>query len=312
MPDIASSPLSSGVVRLQHYGVIRALGADAAKFLHSQLTQDFALLDASTARLAAYCSPKGRMLASFIGLKNSPEEILLICNTDLLAQTLKRLKMFVMRAQVALSDASPDFTIYGLTGSATISAKPVSEFVGSTHKKGEITLIDLSACDGVARQICIQQSSHSSPAGAELSLDLWNWSEVHCGVAMMTATMSEAFVPQMLNYESVGGVNFKKGCYPGQEIVARSQFRGTLKRRAFLVHSGQMMKSGDEIHAAASNGEVTEPVGVVVQCASAPQGGFEAIVCLQTAAAAGELHHANPNGASLQLQDLPYPLLEDI
>src|SRR5665647_1022416 len=107
-----------GIAPLAHLGVIRVQGEDAAKFLHGQLTQDFSLLGLSEARLAAFCSAKGRMQASFIGFKRSPTDVLLLCSRDILAATLKRLSMFVMRAKAKLSDATADFSVYGLAGTA--------------------------------------------------------------------------------------------------------------------------------------------------------------------------------------------------
>jgi len=113
--------LLHGITPLTHLGVIRAQGDEAAKFLHGQLTQDFALLGPQQARLAAYLSPKGRMLASFIGCQRSATEVLLVCSRDLLAATLKRLSMFVLRTKVKLTDASDEFALYGLAGDALIS-----------------------------------------------------------------------------------------------------------------------------------------------------------------------------------------------
>jgi folate-binding protein YgfZ len=127
---------------------------------------------------------------------------------------------------------------------------------------------------------------------------------------MISKPVAQAFVPQMLNYESVGGVNFKKGCYPGQEVVARSQFRGVLKRRAFLAHCAATLKAGDEIFQAS---DAEQPRGLVAQAAASPTGGFDAIVSiLVTAAQAGELHLATPDGPALGLAAAPYPLLSDI
>ena len=114
-------------------------------------------------------------------------------------------------------------------------------------------------------------------------------------------------MPQMLNYESVGGVNFKKGCYPGQEVVARSQFRGTLKRRAYVAQASAAVQPGQELFHPA-DGE--QPVGTVVQAAADPAGGWRAIVSMQTSAADGQLLLAG--GATLTLLPLPYPLLDDI
>jgi folate-binding protein YgfZ len=129
-------------------------------------------------------------------------------------------------------------------------------------------------------------------------------------VATVTAPVIDTFVPQMLNYESVGGVNFKKGCYPGQEVVARSQFRGTLKRRAFIVHADSEMAAGEEIFIANDD---SQPVATVVQAAPAPQGGFDAIISGQLAAVeAGGLHLGRNTGPALHMLPLPYPLLDDV
>ena len=136
------------------------------------------------------------------------------------------------------------------------------------------------------------------------------WGEVRSGVATLSTPVVEAFVPQMLNYESVGGVNFKKGCYPGQEVVARSQFRGTLKRRAFVAHADTPMAAGMEIYATTDS---EQPVATVVQAAPAPSGGFDAIISAQLSAVeAGSLHVGASDGPGLQLLPLPYVLLEDI
>jgi folate-binding protein YgfZ len=120
----------------------------------------------------------------------------------------------------------------------------------------------------------------------------------------------EAFVPQMLNYESVGGVNFKKGCYPGQEVVARSQFRGTLKRRAFIVHADAELAAGQEVFQAS---DPEQPAGLVAEAAPAPHGGWDAIASLQLSAAeAGDLHAGRADGPRLHLLPLPYLLLADV
>lgn len=300
----------NGVAPLTHLGVIRVEGEDAAKFLHGQLTQDFSLLDMHTARLAAYCTAKGRMQASFIGFKRSATEILLVCSLDILPATLKRLSMFVMRAKAKLSDASAEYAIYGLAGNAT---KPIADQSYSAGAKTDIdasTVVNLYPADGVPRQLCITPAGSPAPQGQALAADLWLWTEVRSGVATISLPVVEAFVPQMLNYESIGGVNFKKGCYPGQEIVARSQFRGTLKRRAFVVHADAAMAAGDEVFAADDD---SQPVATVVQAAAAPQGGFDAIISAQLSAVEhGPLHLQNKQGPSLQILPLPYALLDDI
>jgi folate-binding protein YgfZ len=254
--------------------------------------------------------------------------IFLLCSRDILAATLKRLSMFVLRAKAKLSDASEAYSVFGLAGSAinTIAARacPVG-FSGTFDSK---IMLFLPPVDGVARALCLVPAGAPAPAGPALSEALWLWSEVQTGVATITAPVVDAFVPQMLNYESAGGVNFKKGCYPGQEVVARSQFRGTLKRRAYLVHSDGPMAAGDALFGPA---DAEQACGMVAQAAPSPLGGFDAIVSMQVAVAAavntatatgltgalvggiaGGLTVGSPAGAAVEIRALPYALLDDI
>ena len=298
--------LLHGITPLTHLGVIRAQGDEAAKFLHGQLTQDFALLGPQQARLAAYLSPKGRMLASFIACQRSATEVLLVCSRDLLAATLKRLSMFVLRTKVKLTDASDEFALYGLAGDALISIAGSACPAWSKADFDDQILVHLYPALGQPRGLWIAPQGSPAPQGQALDAALWAWGEVRSGVATLSAPLVEIFVPQMLNYESVGGVNFKKGCYPGQEVVARSQFRGQLKRRTYLAHSPSALAVGAEIFTAE---DAEQAVGLVVQSAPAPAGGWDALVCLQTHASSADLR-AGP--APLALQPLPYALLTDV
>ena len=303
-----------GVAPLTHSGLIRAQGEDAAKFLHGQLTNDFSLLGLSEARLAGFCNAKGRLQASFIGFKRSHTDILLLCSPDLLAATCKRLSMFVLRAKVKLADASADFVVYGLAGSAVAEAsRDITDYKTTVWAKADvagISLINLYPADGVSRALWVAPVGTPAPAGALMTAEQWAWGEVRSGIATVTQPIFEALVPQMLNYESVGGVNFKKGCYPGQEVVARSQFRGTLKRRAYLAHADQALKAGDELFAP---DDASQPCGLVVQAATAPGRGFDALVSMQISAfEAGGVRAQGATGPLLSLQSAPYPLLADI
>lgn len=300
----------NGVCPLAHLGVIQVLGDEAAKFLHGQLTQDFSLLSLSEARLAAFCSPKGRMQASFIGYKRSAAEVFLICPLDVLATTLKRLSMFVMRAKAKLTDVSAEYTVYGLAGDAIHSIATPPSAAWAKADFDAATQIQLYPADGVARALWVVPASDAPPQGPALSANDWALGEVRSGIAMISAPVVDAFVPQMLNYESVGGVNFKKGCYPGQEVVARSQFRGTLKRRAYVAQAGVPMAAGDEVFQASDD---SQPCGLVVQAAPDGSGGFEAIVSMQIAAfEAADLHLGSATGAPITASPAPYPLLSDI
>ena len=324
---------NDGAVNLEHMGIVRAQGADAVKFLHGQLSNDVALQSMSEARLAAFCSPKGRMLASFVYFKLAADDVLLICSRDLLPPVLKRLSMFVMRAHCKLSDATDQFTLWGLAGAtadqwAAAARLPATQWAKATltdtteppgnrlpHTPttlvrlpsagtGSQTVARLLACGPVSTATSID--AWQAPA---LTLEQWQLLSVRSAVAMVSQPVVEAFVPQMLNYESVGGVNFKKGCYPGQEVVARSQYRGTLKRRAFHVHSNAPLAVGQDVF---HSSDAEQPCGTVVEAARSSEG-FEAVVSMQVSAAeGGTLTLGCTTSSTLTLLPLPYPLLADI
>lgn len=300
----------NGITPLEHLGTLRVAGDDAVAFLQGQLTQDFVLLPPDQARLAAFLSAKGRMQASFVGVVRGPGEVLLVCSRDLLAAALKRLSMFVLRAKAKLTDATAEVALWGLAGEAAAAAGAVGPTWSRTHPAEGVDLVVLPPAAGQVRALWVAPAGGPAPAGPSLAPALWRWGEVASGVATLTAPLVDLFVPQMLNYESVGGVNFKKGCYPGQEVVARSQFRGTLKRRAYLAHSDSEPAVGAEVFHSSDD---SQPCGTVVQAAAAPAGGFDALVSLQTRAAAdGLLRVGSPQGPALVLQPLPYALLDDI
>ena len=305
-------PALHGVSRLSHLGVIRAEGEDAAAFLQGQLTNDLVTATGGEARLAAYCSPKGRMLATFIGFKLSANDIVLVTSLDILAPTLKRLSMFVLRAKAKLRDATSEFALWGAAGASVEALAPGLRSPWQCVPSGMGTAIGLYPADGTARALLVLPAGESpGPNGQPMmSADDWAWLDVRAGIATLSAPVVDAFVPQMLNYESVGGVNFKKGCYPGQEVVARSQFRGTLKRRAFIAHCDAACKPGDLLFQQA---DAEQPCGTVAQSAASPMGGWDAIVSMQiAAAAAGHITLAAADGPAVTVQPAPYPLLEDL
>jgi folate-binding protein YgfZ len=303
----------NGTSALPHLGVIQAQGEDAANFLHNQLSNDVLLLPVGQARLAAFCSAKGRMQASFILVKTAPDTVLLVLSFDLLAQTLKRLSMFVLRTKVKMSDATGQWQLRGLLGDSARAVvgdaapwQTLAQDMAHTVALYPAVLGDSK----IPRALWIAPAGHALPAGADVPTDVWSWAEVMSGVTLVSQPVFEDFVPQMMNYESVGGVNFKKGCYPGQEVVARSQFRGTLKRRTALVHSPVALVAGQDVFTPT---DPEQPCATVVQCAARPDGqGFDALVSgtlesLQTGWRAG-----SADGAALELLPLPYALLEDI
>ncbi|HQQ70995.1 MAG TPA: folate-binding protein [Alicycliphilus sp.] len=297
--------LPGGVTRLDDWGVIRVAGPDAARFLHGQLTQDVEHLGGSQARLAGYCTAKGRLLASFVMWRDGPEDLLLACSADLLPAVLKRLSMFVLRSKCKLSDASTALPLWGLAGAASAAA-PAEAWAWAPH--GDARLIRLPAARVGAHHVPMALQVGGEPSGASLPAEGWRWLEVHTGVARITAATVEQFVPQMVNLELVGGVNFRKGCYPGQEVVARSQYRGTLKRRGQLFYAASPMHAGQEIFHDADPGQ---PAGMVV-LGGAWREHHAGLVELKIAAlAGGALHLGQAEGPLLTPAALPYEIPAD-
>ncbi len=303
----------NGISALPHLGVIQAQGEDAAHFLHNQLTHDVLLLPVGQARLAAFCNAKGRMQASLVVLKTAPDTVLLVLPLDLLAQTLKRLSMFVLRAKVKLSDASALWQLRGLLGgSASAAVGKAMPWQAQAWADGYAIALypAVAGPSQQARALWIGAHEQRAPQGPAVPPEVWAWGTVLSGVPMVMQPVFEAFVPQMLNYESVGGVNFKKGCYPGQEVVARSQFRGTLKRRMARVFSAQALMAGQEVFTPA---DPEQACGTVVLCAARPDGsGFDALVSGTLESMSSGWHAGSAQGPELQCLPLPYALLEDI
>ena len=303
--NTSAPPAANGALALRDWGLIRAHGADAASFLHAQLTQDMLHLKPVQAQLAGYCSAKGRLLATFVIWRMAEDEFALACSADLLAPTLKRLSMFVLRAKCKLEDASARWPLHGLAGPAADSllagVLPESAWSCAAHAGGWV--LRLPSVDGVSRYLWAGPEALALPP---MEPQAWRWLEVRSGLARITAATVEQFVPQMLNLELLGGVNFKKGCYPGQEVVARSQYRGTLKRRTYLMDSQAALREGMEVFHSADPGQ---PAGMVVLSASLPDGRHAALVELKTAGLQdGSLHAGSPGGPTLRPDALPYAL----
>ncbi len=311
LPGVITTDVTAGVCRLPQWGVLRAAGDDAVSFLHGQLSNDVSKLDLAHARLAAYCDAKGRMLASLTYAKRSATELWLLCSADLLPTTLKRLNMFVLRAKAKLSDASAELIVLGLVGDAAAAHVGAIDLHATWDKAdiGAAQIIRLPDAVGQPRWLWIGPQAEAEALCAALpALDtsLWQWLDVQAGVAPVVAATAGQFVPQMLNYELVGGVDFQKGCYPGQEIVARSQYLGKLKRRAFLLAGEAAMQPGQEVIWSEDPGQ---PAGLIAQSATGPDGTHLALAELKIGVTeSGSLHLARAEGPLLHLQALPYAL----
>ena len=297
-----------GACRVAGLGVIRATGADAATFLQGQLTNDVASLAESQARLAGFCSAKGRLQASFIVWRDGPESFLLVCSRDLLGSTLKRLSMFVLRAKCRLSDASEELALWGVVG-ASAMARLDDALPWQRRQHGGQTVVRMPDAEGQVRAlVAVTMADASSMADAPaLDPDAWRWLDVRSGVVTIEAATVDRFVPQMVNFELVGGVDFKKGCYPGQEVVARSEYRGTTKRRTFLFECDALPEPGEDVFASTGEGAACEAVGIVATAAAGPErSNASALIEVRLAALGSELRLGSASGPQLRQVDLPY------
>ncbi len=300
-----NTPLSfDGTVALTHLSVIRARGTEATKFLHGQLTNDFSMLGLSQVRLAGFCSAKGRLQASFVAWKLAHDDVLLLCSASVLPATLKRLAMFVLRMQCKLSDATAELGLCGVVG-PTAQAMLADLQVWEKRDVDGASLIRLPDVNGLWRGIRAGAAPLTPTSIPTLTLDAWRWLEVQSGLPTIEAATVDQFVPQMLNFELVGGVDFKKGCYPGQEIVARSQYRGTIKRRMFLFDSDAAAAPGQEVF---HSGEPGQPAGMVANAAPHPgDTGTSLLVEVKLAALQdGSLHLGSAQGPTLRRAPMPY------
>ena len=265
------SQISSGVhCQLSNdFGLIRATGEDARSFLHSQLTQDILHLSADEVRLAGYCSAKGRMYAVFY-VWWSDDAVYLLTHRSVIDTVIKRLRMFVLRAKVVLEDVSAQFAITAYAGSDALPNQ-VKQTDEKTTRLGILpaSLKEWAQIDA-AREIRITPLAQFE-AVEFTNPQLWQWLDIMAGIAHVTADISEAFVPQMMNLDRIGGVNFKKGCYPGQEIVARSHYLGKLKRRmqaaSMVVEPAPALVVGMDVY---STIDEREPAGQLLAFAPNP------------------------------------------
>jgi folate-binding protein YgfZ len=254
--------------------VLEFTGADAPAFLQAQLTADIAKLDARAWRIAGYCSAKGRLLGSGM-VWSTGQGIFWLVASDISAALAKRLRMYVLRAKVVVS--TPDVAIFGVIGEAAIAA------VAGVAEAADVDLLRLSAVLGIERAFAVCRGDGAAlkarlaESGVEARpSEVWDWLEVRSGVGFIEAKTQERFVPQMINLEALGGIDFKKGCFPGQEVVARSQYLGKLKRRTLLAHleGANPPLPGSEVLSLLTQ----DAVGTVVSAAKAPDGSLDCLI----------------------------------
>jgi folate-binding protein YgfZ len=313
------------VAAVTDQGLIALTGADSAGFLHNQLTNDVEHLGQDDVRLAGYCTPKGRLQATFLMWRNE-ESIFLQLPREIQPPLQKRLSMFVLRAKTKLSDATDapaTQVVLGLGGGMAEAVlqtwfEPLPEKPYSKVEHALGTLLRLADAFGAPRYLWLTSADIAATVAPVLTDKLnvggneaWRLAEIHAGVPQITAATQEQFVPQMINFELLGGVNFKKGCYPGQEIVARSQYLGKLKRRTALVRLAGAAAPGAEVFA---ESDPSQPCGMVVNAAANGLGGTDALVEMklealeQGTAQASAVRLASADGVALEFLPMPYVL----
>ena len=302
---------SDFVADLSHNALLAVTGDDATQFLNAQLTNDVQALHAGEAQWNGWCSAKGRLLATFLLLRRA-DGYLLMLPAEIAAPIAKRLAMFVLRSKVKIHDVSELYARVGIAGPGAAklvaghwSAEPAP--MRSAEKDGAVVV-----ALGVQRFAAFVPPN-AAPAFWDLfakdwprtGADEWERTSILAGIPTIVAATQEAFVPQMANFELVGGVSFKKGCYPGQEIVARTQYRGGLKRRMAIAHlaGSERPAPGQSVYSSAF-GE--QAAGTIVNAAPSPGSGFDALVVAQIdSLMRDDLHWKSPEGPKLEIRSWP-------
>ncbi len=306
---------------LSHLGVIAVHGRDAADFLQSQLSNDVSRIDEGSHQLAAYCTPKGRVIGLF-RLFRRDDTYYLRLPADTLETVLQRLRLFVLRADVTLEDAGENFVRIGISGE-----DEDDELLGAAgklpeqlHQATHTDSLTLLRVPGV--EPCYEVYARSIDAartlwealnvrGAPVGMAAWRLLQIQAGIPDIYAATTDLFVPQMLNLQLINGLDFKKGCYPGQEIVARTQYLGKLKRRLYLGHvdGDAQPQPGDAVY---STGDSEQAAGRIVDAQPHPDGGYSALAVIQISMAdAGPLYFGPGGGPDFTLRSLPYPFEQD-
>ena len=297
---------------LTDLGLIRVSGEDARDFLQGQLTNDINMVDENTGQLSALCNPKGRMFAS-LGIFQRDEDIYLQLPVERLDVILRRLRMFVLRSRVVLEDATDELVAIGLSGDC------IHELPGQVPEQTmqQVKLDDLSVLrmPGALPRVQLVGPVDSiiafwkqlTPVATLVNRDFWALQNIREGLPSVYNSTAEVFIPQTLNLQLLNAVNFKKGCYTGQEIIARMKYLGQLKRRMYLAHfdtEGQPAP-GDSLYSASSKSG--QGAGQIVDVRPDPAGGYAALVMIQISTAeANDLQWVDDQGAKMELSEPPY------
>ncbi len=307
--EVVAAANGSVACALTHIGVIKASGPDAASFLQGQLSNDIQAVQ-NTSQLSGYCTAQGRLLALFRIMRQG-DDFLLLLPQEILAPTLKRLSMFVLRAKVTLSAAS-DQALLGLAGPAAPEAlRQIGLPAPTLPEVAPEGLLHVMTVPGRASPRFIVLGPTDAVRGlwpvaglAPVGSQAWAWLDIDSGQPTIGSATSEAFVPQMVNLDLLNGVNFRKGCYPGQEIVARTHYLGRLKQRMYRASfAGPVPPPGATLTASNLPGQ---PAGTVVEAQRGPDGQVDLLAVVQISS--HDEGVVTLQETPLQFRELPYPL----
>ena len=314
-PALCAARDAAVVCDIDPLRMLAVAGPDAAAFLNGQLSIDTAGLRAGACRYACFNSPKGRMLANFVVWRDpkNHERFLILLPGELAPGVAKRLSMYVLRSKVRIVDATDEIARAGIGGpdaTRAASAWGAAPALFELRTFGVRTVLGLPG----PRFVVVAPAAESETTRSELirrataaPFGAWRWLTIRAGVPVITAATQDMFVAQTANWDILHGIDFQKGCYTGQEIIARTQYLGRLKERAFVFHAPiEGIHPGERLYSAAFG---DQPCGTVIDAAAAPDGGCDLIAVLQTAAAErGDPHLRAPDGPVLTPLALPYPI----
>ncbi|MFN0037982.1 MAG: YgfZ/GcvT domain-containing protein [Burkholderiales bacterium] len=303
--DLPAAREAAVACPLVDYEFLRIQGEEAQSFLQGQLTNDVLQCTPRRAQFGGYCSPQGRLLANFL-LICAPEGYLIHLPSAMASSLADRLRKFVLRARVKIDGAS-DFRALGLAGPAAgghmdklFGAAPsrILEVVWHDQILGVRLPDDLFLVAGPADTVARHRERAASET-VQADTQHWDWLQIHAGIPWVLPPTRDQFIPQMVGLDAIGGVGFQKGCYPGQEIVARSQYLGHVKRRLWAGSAEASAAAGDALFA----GNLS--CGMVLNVAPAPQAGWDLLAVVQESLAGQVLHLKSGDGARVHPRPLP-------
>lgn len=309
--------LGCAISDLSHLGLIQISGPDARNFLQGQMTNDIREVSAKKSQLNSYCSPKGRMLASFRVFERD-DSLFLQLPVERLEPILKRLQMFVLRSQVTLRSVN-DLVCVGLSGACVLQLLTITPAAAknSSITDAGLTVIRISEQQdrfmliGPPDRMIEFWGQATTQEATPAPMDHWPLLDIQEGIPTILDDTAETFVPQMANLQLLDGISFTKGCYTGQEIVARMQYLGTLKRRMYRTHvmTEQRPEPGNELFSASSKSG--QWAGKIVDARPVISGGFEALVVAEISSIEeNSLHLNSPDGPVVNVLALPYSFEE--